>query len=177
MPLLVTEKSHTPPPAHCCHCRFCRTLPLPAAAHHCHTPYPPIAAGTVLEVGYHYLRGGWVNPHKLFLEDGAEGKAETLALLTTFYRACKQFAPVKLRGALLIITPNVKRFVGRLCLAVVALGEAATAAVRSVLGGDVYQTLAQRRLRRGCLITSSTLLPTWLRPESYCSEMRTNLVL
>ena len=135
------------------------------------------AAGTISEVGYHYLRGGWVDPRKLFLEDGAEGKAETLALLTTFYRACKQFAPVKLRGALLIITPNVKRFVGRLCLAVVALGEAATAAVRSVLGGDVYQTLAQRRLRRGCLITSSTLLPTWLRPESYCSEMRTNLVL
>ena len=108
------------------------------------------AAGTISEVGYHYLRGGWVDPRKLFLEDGAEGKAETLALLATFYLACKPFAPVKLGGALLI-TPDVKRFVGRRRLAVVALGEAATAAVKSVLGGDVYRTLAPRRLRAALL--------------------------
>ena len=70
------------------------------------------AAGTISEVGYHYLRGGWVDPHKLFLEDGAEGKAETLALLATFYRECKQFAPVKL-GVALLITPDVKQGSGR----------------------------------------------------------------
>ena len=75
-------------------------------------PYPPTAAGTISEVGYHYLRGGWVDPHKLFLEDGAEGKAETLALLATFYRECKQFAPVKL-GVALLITPDVKQGSGR----------------------------------------------------------------
>ena len=107
------------------------------------------AAGTISEVGYHYLRGGWVDPRKLFLEDGAEGKAETLALLATFYLACKPFTPVQLGGALLI-TPDVKRFVDPRRLAVVALGEAATAGVQSV-GGAIYRTLAPRRLRAALL--------------------------
>ncbi len=107
------------------------------------------AAGTLAEVGYHHLRGGWVDPRKLLLEDGAEGKAETLALLATFYLACKPFAPVKLGGALLI-APDVKRFVERRRPAVVALGEAAAAGVRSA-GGAAYRTLAPRRLRAALL--------------------------
>ena len=107
------------------------------------------AAGTLSEVGYHFLRGGWVDPRKLFLEDGADGKAETLALLATFYLACKPFTPVQLGGALLI-TPDVKRFVDPRRLAVVALGEAATAGVQSV-GGAIYRTLAPRRLRAALL--------------------------
>jgi hypothetical protein len=107
------------------------------------------AAGTLSEVGYHFLRGGWVDPRKLFLEDGADGKAETLALLATFYLACKPFTPVQLGGALLI-TPDVKRFVDPRRLAVVALGEAATVGVQSV-GGAIYRTLAPRRLRAALL--------------------------
>jgi len=93
---------------------YVKVAPFFRRSRHTHrrTPYPPTVAGTISEVGYHYLRGGWVDPHKLFLEDGAEGKAETLALLATFYRACKQFAPVKLGGALLI-TPDVKQGSGR----------------------------------------------------------------
>lgn len=116
------------------------------------------AAGTLAEVSYHYLIGGWVDPRNLLLEDGADGKAETLALLAAFYLACKPFAPLKLGGALLI-TPDVKRFVGRQQQrpAVTALGEAmravvepATAAVESV-GGAVYRKLAPRRLRAAIL--------------------------
>lgn len=67
-------------------------------------------AGTLAEVFYHYLSGNWVDPRMLFLDDDAEGKAETLALLATFYLACQPFTPVKVGGALLI-TPDVMRFV------------------------------------------------------------------
>ena len=83
----------------------------------------------------------------------------------------------RLRGGALLITPDVKRFVGRRRLAVVALGEALTAAVRSVLGGDIYRTLAPCRLGRGCSITSSLLLPSGLRPGLYSLDMRTILAL
>jgi len=41
---------------------------LATAARHHRTLCPPTAAGTISEVGYHNLRGGWVDPHKLFLD-------------------------------------------------------------------------------------------------------------
>lgn len=66
-------------------------------------------AGTLAEIFYHYLSGNWVDPRVLFLDDDAEGKAEILALLATFYLACQPFTPVKVGGALLI-TPDVMRF-------------------------------------------------------------------
>ncbi|KAL3770738.1 hypothetical protein ACHAW5_001455 [Stephanodiscus triporus] len=115
-------------------------------------------AGTLAELSYHCLSGGWVDPRMLLLEDGADGKAETLALLAAFYLACKPFAPLKLGGALLI-TPDVERFVSQQKQrpAIVALGEAvravvgpATAAVESA-GAAVYRKVAPARLRAAIL--------------------------
>ncbi len=174
----AARRHRTPPPPPLSYAAAPRRRHL---ARHRRTP-PPHAVPRLQRLGpsrkwditTSEARGGWVDPHKLFLEDGAKGKAKTLVLLETFYRVCKPFAPVKLGGALLI-TPDIKRFVGRRRLAVVPLDEAATAAVKSVLGGDVYRTLAPRRLGGRCSRTSSSLLPTGLRPGSYRSEMRTNL--
>ena len=67
-------------------------------------------AGSAGEVLYHSASGRWLDPQVLFQEDGAAGKAETLALLASFYLACKPFAPLRLGGAL-ILTPDVKNFI------------------------------------------------------------------
>lgn len=108
-------------------------------------------AGTLSDVTYHYLSGGgWVDPRKLFLEDGAEGKAETLALIVSFYLACKPLEPVKLGGALLL-TPDVKRFV-RQRPALMAVGEAMRAVVEPV-GGTFYQTVTPRWIKAALLKT------------------------
>ena len=67
-------------------------------------------AGSLGEVSFYAASGQWVDPRVLLLPDGAEGKAETLAALASFYLLCKPFAPVRLGGALLL-TPDVKRFI------------------------------------------------------------------
>ena len=63
-------------------------------------------AGSAAELAYHSASGRWVDPRVLFLDDGAAGKAETLALLGSFYLACKPFAALRLGGALILL-PDV----------------------------------------------------------------------
>ena len=67
-------------------------------------------AGSAAELAYHSASGRWVDPRVLLQDDGAAGKAETLALLGSFYLACKPFAPLRLGGAL-ILTPDVNKFI------------------------------------------------------------------
>ena len=67
-------------------------------------------AGSLGELTFHAASGAWLDPRVLLLPDGAEGKAEVLAALASFYLFCKPFAPVRLGGALLL-TPDVKRFI------------------------------------------------------------------
>mgnify|MGYP004227550495 CR=1 FL=1 len=54
------------------------------------------------------MSGAWFDPRALLADDGAEGKAEALALAGSFYLLCKPLAPLRLGGALLL-TPSVKR--------------------------------------------------------------------
>jgi len=67
-------------------------------------------ASSIGEAVYHSASGQWVDPRVLLLEDGAQEKAETLALIASFYLLCKPFAPLRLGGALLL-TPDVQRFI------------------------------------------------------------------
>jgi hypothetical protein len=69
-----------------------------------------VVAASVGEVSYHAASGTWLDPRVLLLSDGADGKAETLAALASFYLLCKPFAPVRLGGALLL-APTVKRYI------------------------------------------------------------------
>lgn len=66
-------------------------------------------AGSIGEVVYHTASGSWVDPRVLLMEDGTD-KAETIALLASFYLLCKPFAPLRLGGAL-VLTPDVNRFI------------------------------------------------------------------
>ena len=54
------------------------------------------------------MSGAWFDPRALLADDGAEGKAEALALAGSFYLLCKPLAPLRLGGGLLL-TPGVKR--------------------------------------------------------------------
>lgn len=67
-------------------------------------------AGSLGELVYHSASGQWLDPREVFLEDGTTRKAETLALLASFYLACKPLAPLRIGGALLL-TPDVNRFI------------------------------------------------------------------
>jgi hypothetical protein len=61
-------------------------------------------------LGYHAATGVWMNPSLLLQADGAEGRAETLALCISYYFLLKPLAPVRLGGAI-FLTPKAKRFI------------------------------------------------------------------
>ena len=67
-------------------------------------------AASIGELTVFAASGSWIDPRILLLPDGAEGKAEVLAALASFYLLCKPFAPVRLGGAL-FVTPDVKNFI------------------------------------------------------------------
>jgi hypothetical protein len=105
-------------------------------------------AASIGEVAFYSASGTWVDPSVLLLPDGAAGKAETAAILASFYLLCKPFAPVRIGGALLL-TPDVKRFIeARPALVglLAALGgffDSLTAPIRRVALKDEFLDLAR----------------------------------
>ena len=86
------------------------------------------------ELTYHRSTDAWVDPRILLEHDGVEGKAETLALIGSFYVFCKLFSPLRLGGTLLLF-PGTKRFLEERP-AFIALVERLTAAWEAT-GGAV----------------------------------------
>ena len=68
-----------------------------------------IVAAPVGELVYHHGTDAWVDPRILLEHDGVDGKAETMALIASYYLFCKIFSPLRLGGTLLLF-PDVKRF-------------------------------------------------------------------
>ena len=68
-----------------------------------------VVAAPVGELAYHRGTEAWVDPRLLLEHDGVEGKAETVALVASYYVFCKVFSPLRLCSTLLLF-PDVKRF-------------------------------------------------------------------
>ena len=68
-----------------------------------------VVAAPVGELVYHHGTDAWVDPRILLEHDGVDGKAETMALIASYYLFCKIFSPLRLGGTLLLF-PDVKRF-------------------------------------------------------------------
>ena len=68
-----------------------------------------VVAAPVGELVYHHGTEAWVDPRVLLEHDGVDGKAETMALIASYYLFCKIFSPLRLGGTLLLF-PDVKRF-------------------------------------------------------------------
>ena len=138
-------------------------------------------AAVIGETAYHYLSGGWVDPRILLQDDGAEGKAEVLALLASFYLLCKPFAPIRLGGALLL-TPDVKRFVKERP-ALVSLFQAVGAAVEPLAEGvqsagtSVYRRVAPRSALKSELLALAAKSEAGIRQLSADDKERFDKIL
>ena len=113
-------------------------------------------ACTAGELAYHLQTSEWVDPRVLLATEDTPDRAATLALLASFYLACKPFAPLRLCGALVLI-PTVQRFIEArpaLVAAVAAAGEvwdgtvgaAARAVAQSPVAAPVRRELLKAEL-------------------------------